>query len=641
KYQVEDISGYLEEHGLIINHEYNQNFGPILPVPNRTFIENAAELEAELQERHASLLAGTPAGLAEFEEWLSERQALPRSLPYQYEIALENNASVGLEPAPLKHADRIHLEIKRENGKSLNWSEFGLELEFGEEKRLVRWGEKLDAAGVKVIPQKGFGLHNKWHSLSIPVSKLSISPDAALTAVTFKIFTPKKGTNSVLIRKVNMDTQRYLTPLGQLTSSHQALLDQLLDAEADEAAATELRNIYYTDYAASPDMVALRTHHEILDDHLNGARQVPATVSGPLREVRVLNRGSWKDETGEIVQPATPHFLPGFEAEVAEEGEEQPQLTRLDLANWIVSKENPLTSRAFVNRVWAKFFGTALSNAPEDLGLQGEYPVYPELLDWLASEFMDSDWDVKHIVKTVVMSDAYRQSSVVTPALMELDPYNRLLARQTPRRLPAELIRDNALAASGLLVTRIGGPSVKPYQPDGHYQHLNFPRRTYDEDMNENQYRRGVYMHWQRTFLHPMLVAFDAPGRDECSVSRTQSNTPLQALNLLNDPTFVEAAKAMASRVLQSEEIAAEDAPRIRHAIKLALARKASDAEVEQLQAFLERERARFVADPAAADQLLYTGMYQSGFTLDNNELAAWTSLCRAIFNLHETITRY
>ena len=156
------------------------------------------------------------------------------------------------------------------------------------------------------------------------------------------------------------------------------------------------------------------------------------------------------------------------------------------------------------------FFGTPLSSAPEDLGLQGEYPVYPELLDLLAYEFMESGWDTKHLVKMILMSEAYRQSSRSTPELDELDPYNRLLARQSPRRLRAENIRDNMLATSGLLVPRIGGASAKPYQPAGYYQHLNFPRRTYQADVGENQYRRGVYTHWQRTFLHPMLTAFDA-----------------------------------------------------------------------------------------------------------------------------------
>ncbi|MBX2823742.1 MAG: PSD1 and planctomycete cytochrome C domain-containing protein [Gammaproteobacteria bacterium] len=640
RYQVGDVEAYLKEIGFDFDPEKEMYFGPALTVPNRTFMQDTEELDAELERRKERLIAGTPGSHKEFEKWLVERKKLSGlALPANYEISFQPGENQ-LQPAQsLKNVHRFHFDLKLDKKGVSTKTQVGLLLNFGTEKRLVRWGYKLETNEIQTIQKKEFWIKDKWKPLYFDIKELGIAPDAVLDSITFLNAEDGNAGKKYAIRNARLDTNLYLTPLGQLAPAGRKLLDQYLNQPADEKALNDLRDHYMLSYASSQDLRSIKKHYQVLHEYLNGSRKAPATVSGPFREVRVLNRGSWKDETGEIVQPATPHFLPGA-ADVAE-GEEQQQLTRLDLANWIVSKENPLTARAFVNRVWAKFFGTALSNAPEDLGLQGEYPVYPELLDWLASEFMDSDWDVKHIVKAIVMSDAYRQSSVVSPELMELDPYNRLIARQTPRRLPAELIRDNALAASGLLVTRIGGASVKPYQPDGHYQHLNFPRRSYNEDMNENQYRRGVYMHWQRTFLHPMLVAFDAPGRDECSVSRTQSNTPLQALNLLNDPTFIEAAKAMASRVLQSEEIAQEDAPRIRHAIKLALAREANDEEIKQLQTFLNRERARFQAEPAAADQLLHTGMYQSGFTLDNTELAAWTSLCRAIFNLHETITRY
>ena len=202
----------------------------------------------------------------------------------------------------------------------------------------------------------------------------------------------------------------------------------------------------------------------------------------------------------------------------------------------------------FVNRLWKQCFGTGLSGVVDDLGTQGEYPSHPELLDWLAVDFMDSGWNVKALVREIVTSATYRQSSRYRPDLAESDPNNRLLARQAPRRLEAEFVRDNALSAAGLIDLEVGGPSVYPYQPDGYYAALQFPDREYVAETDEREYRRGVYIHWQRTFLHPMLANFDAPSREECTASRIVSSTPQQALTLLNDPTFVEAARASPGR---------------------------------------------------------------------------------------------
>ena len=248
-----------------------------------------------------------------------------------------------------------------------------------------------------------------------------------------------------------------------------------------------------------------------LDDRLNRKKALEAkmrrtliSVSVDPRETRVLHRGEWMDTTGETVQPGTPAFLPPPESDAA-------RLTRLDLARWFVSRDNPQTARAFVNRLWKLFHGNGISKILDDLGSQGEWPTHPDLLDWLAVEFMDHDWDIKRMVKLIVMSATYRQTSVTPLGLRERDPDNRLYARQSRWRLEAEFIRDNALAVSGLLVDRIGGLSARPYQPAGYYKHLNFPRRQYTSDKNENQYRRGVYTHWQRTFLHPGMLAFDAP----------------------------------------------------------------------------------------------------------------------------------
>ena len=349
------------------------------------------------------------------------------------------------------------------------------------------------------------------------------------------------------------------------------------------------------------------------------------------RTIRVLHRGDWMDESGEIVEPAVPGCLPPLEI-----GERRA--TRLDLAEWLTSAENPLVARVFVNRLWALLFGVGLANSLEDFGAQGEWPEHPELLDWLAVEFRESGWDVKHVVRLIVLSRAYRQSSAASPALLARDPENRLFARQTAFRLPAEIIRDNALAVSGLLVDRLGGDAARPYQPAGYYQFLNFPKREYQADAGANQYRRGVYVHWQRQFLHPMLKAFDAPSREECTARRPQSNTPLAALASLNDPSAIEAARVFAARMIS--ESSGDEGERIRWAWRTALSREPSAAEIETLLKLYRYQHARYAADRNAAGKLLAVGLAPLPPEFDAAELAAWTAVARAILNLHETITR-
>ncbi len=350
------------------------------------------------------------------------------------------------------------------------------------------------------------------------------------------------------------------------------------------------------------------------------------------RVVRVLARGNWMDDTGEIVEPGVPHFI----APTPPAGR---RLTRLDLANWLVSRDNPLTARVFVNRLWDLYFGRGLSKVLDDLGSQGETPADQDLLDWLAVDFMDSGWDVKHTIRTIMLSKAYRRSSEPSAELLDKDPYNRLYGRQAMLRLDAEFVRDNALAVSGLLNRKIGGPSVYPYQPEGYYKELNFPKRVYKPDLNENQFRRGVYTHWQRTYLHPSLMAFDAPSREECTADRAVSNTPLQSLALLNDPTYVEAARAFGARILEAD--AAGDTARLDFAFQQAFSRNPVASERELLLGFLGRQRKGFEADPASAAKLLSVGIWEAPAKLDVVELAAWTSVARALFNKHEFITRY
>jgi hypothetical protein len=253
-------------------------------------------------------------------------------------------------------------------------------------------------------------------------------------------------------------------------------------------------------------------------------------------------------------------------------------------------------------------------------------------------EFRESGWNVKHMVELIVTSRTYRQSSQAKPTVEERDPLNRWLARQSRFRLDAELIRDNALAISGLLVRQIGGPSAKPYQPAGYYVALNFPKREYVPDIDENLWRRGVYTHWQRTFLLPSFVAFDAPSRDECTANRSPSNTPLQALVLLNDPSYVEAARVLAERMMR--EGGRSSRAKIAWAFGRAVARPPDRREARMLQTLFEKQRARYQHDEAAARELISTGALVVAKDLPAAELAAWTAVSRAILNLHETITR-
>jgi len=363
------------------------------------------------------------------------------------------------------------------------------------------------------------------------------------------------------------------------------------------------------------------------------AMQVVTRALADPQTTRVFPRGNWQDETGEVVLPGVPGFLP------QPPDPEGRRLNRLDLANWIMSAENPLTARVFANRAWKLFFGTGLAAVMEDVGAQGEWPSHPELLDWLAADFRDNGWDVKRLVKLMVMSAAYRQDSRLRPELRESDPGNRSLASQSPRRLEAEFVRDNALAIAGLLDPEVGGPGSFPYQPPGYYANIQFPDRDYVASRDDRQYRRGLYSHWQRTFLHPMLANFDAPSREECIAGRTSANTPQQALTLLNDPTFVEAARVLAGSTLSVP--ASTDEERVDRLFRRALARPAKEKEARSLLAFLASRRAEARARPEDARKLIHVGLAPTPAGVDPVELAAWAEVCRVVLNLHETITRY
>jgi hypothetical protein len=307
----------------------------------------------------------------------------------------------------------------------------------------------------------------------------------------------------------------------------------------------------------------------------------------------------------------------------------------------MVAPENPLVARVAVNRLWELVFGAGLVRTTEDFGLQGEWPSHPELLDWLAVELRESGWDLQHLLRLMVTSEAYRQSSRARPELAERDPDNRLLAYLPRARLPAEAIRDQALYVAGLLVEELGGPSVKPYQPEGLWREVAMPQsntRLFERGAGDELWRRSLYTYWKRACPPPSLMAFDAPTREFCTIQRASTNTPLQALVLWNDEQFVEAARVLATRTLREEH--ADDAARLA-ALFVRCATRLPDADEHRLLAgALEEFRARYHDSPDEAAGLLEVGESPVPEDLDPAELAAWTMLCNALLNLDAVITR-
>ena len=388
-----------------------------------------------------------------------------------------------------------------------------------------------------------------------------------------------------------------------------------------------------------------KPEHRALKDELAALNKQIAALEGEIpttlvmeemkdpRPTHILLRGAY-DKPGEKVTAATPAVLPPLAKGLPE--------NRLGFAKWLVDAQNPLTARVTVNRFWQQIFGNGLVKTSEDFGAQGAPPSHPELLDWLALEFIRSGWDVKGLLKLLVTSAAYRQSAILSAESLRLDPENRLLSRGPRHRLMAELIRDQALAAGGLLVTKIGGPSVKPYHPPGLYEQVvaqrDNPKATYTQGAGEALHRRSLYTYWKRSVPHPSMLLFDAPFRETCTLRRSRSNTPLQALNLLNDPTYVEAARWLAQRMLTEGGQTAES--RLTHGFRLLLSRRPDPGELATLTAALGRHRQSFQADPDAARQLLGVGEARSPNAAEPVELAAFSMVASTLLNLDETITK-
>lgn len=388
----------------------------------------------------------------------------------------------------------------------------------------------------------------------------------------------------------------------------------------------------------APELAGLRYQINNLRErfkHLTEQHEVMVmnTAKKP-RVTHILRRGQY-DQHGDVVTPGVPATLPQPHGGVSQD--------RLGLAQWLVQPDHPLTSRVAVNRIWQMIFGRGIVATSADFGSQGARPTHPELLDWLAKEFIDSGWNVKHMLKMLVMSATYQQDSITSPEKNELDPNNQLLSRGPRFRLAAEFIRDSVLQVSGTLVPRIGGPSVRPYQPPNlwrevsHFGSTPATAQIFVQDHGERLYRRSMYTYWKRTVPPPALVSFDAPNRETSTVQRARTNTPLQALAMLNDPQLVEASRNFAERIMLSNS---ETNARIRFAFAQALARPPSEAELDILRRTLTRELARFRNNPQAAAEYLQYGEAERHAELPIEQHAAWTTVATMIFNLSEMITK-
>lgn len=379
------------------------------------------------------------------------------------------------------------------------------------------------------------------------------------------------------------------------------------------------------------EMTALKERRAAIEKSIPDT-MIMAEAEKP-RETFLLVRGAY-DQPGEKVTPTTPAFLPPMPKDAP--------ANRLGLAQWLTSREHPLTARVTINRTWKQLFGVGLVKTVEDFGAQGEWPSNPDLLDWLAVEFIESGWDMNHMIRLMVTSEAYMRESKADATMIARDPENRLLARGPRFRLDAEVIRDVALSAGGLLVEKIGGPSVRPYQPEGLWEEVayggDFTAQRFVQDKGEALYRRSMYTFWKRQSPPPVMLAFDAPNREVCVVSRSRTNTPLQALALLNGVQFVEAARALATRIIREGGPEASD--RVTRGFELATGRRPNEREAQILMDLVKTQTEAYRSRPEDAKKLIGVGDSKADALIDPAELAAWTMLSSVILNLDETISK-
>jgi mono/diheme cytochrome c family protein len=464
------------------------------------------------------------------------------------------------------------------------------------------------------------------HAASFEVEGNPFEESGALMIFTL---VQKYGTNHMLGHfRISATTQSL--PVRELPERIKEILAVKPEERSDEqraALADHFRDL-------APSLAKVNQRLKKLRKDLDDIKPVALPVMRELaadkrRETHILNKGNFLDP-GEKVEPGVPAAFHPFPSGAPAD--------RLGLAQWLVSRDNPLTARVAVNRLWAQLFGIGIVETEEDFGTQGSLPSHRELLDWLAVEFMDDGWDMKAILKTMVMSAAYQQSSRVTPVLLERDPRNRLLARGPRRRLDAETVRDEALALSGMLSRKLGGPSVYPWQPDGLWQAAFNDQRNWQTSQGEDRYRRGLYVFWRRSVPYPSMATFDAPSRETCTVRRIHTNTPLQAFVTLNDPVYVEASQALGRRLMKEGGQSVAD--RVRFGLRLCLARPPSAVQVNTLVDLYEKELAHYRGQEAEAKKLATEPLGPLPENMGVAEAAAWTSVANVLLNLDGVLTK-
>jgi mono/diheme cytochrome c family protein len=527
----------------------------------------------------------------------------------------------------------------------------------------IKWSAKADFEDGKnnLLVQDLHGIHGAYYlyrKLTVPASRtldLSLRADDAfklwvndklvaerpeekqgdgLLRVTVDL---KKGENKFLLKVVTVQGAAYFTfnkAMGDtdvVPADIAAVLATTTKLSGPQA--TKVRDFYRREHSPEFKELFAKTDKWKEEDAAID-KAIPVTMVAKemekQRETFMLIRGEY-DKKGDKVQPGVPAILPPLPAGAP--------TNRLGLAKWLTDPSHPLTARVTVNRFWQQYFGVGFVKTTEDFGVQGENPSHPELLDWLSTEFIRTGWDVKQLQRLIVTSATYRQTSKASPELRARDPENRLMARGPRFRIDGEVVRDSALAISGLLVDKQGGRSVKPYEPAGLWEAVSFNNsQKYVPDKGDALHRRSLYTHWKRQSPPPNMLLFDAPTREYCVVKRPRTNTPLQALALMNDLQFVEASRAFAQRVLTEGGKSVND--RLAYAFRLATSRKPGADEIKVLRETLEQQLADYRKDRGAAEKLLSTGGFKANDPLDEGELAAWTTIASMILNLDETVTK-
>ena len=522
--------------------------------------------------------------------------------------------------------------------------------------RRANWGDsEAIPYGPKDTPEKlllgALPKAGEWVRLEVPADKLGLKPGMKITGIAFTQFDGTVWWDKVGLVTVNDPTQDTTRSLAAWEKAEKTLADKsslpgelkaVLKKEPAKRTAAEqaqLRDYFLAQVFAGvgEPLVGLRAEfRKVREQRTALEKAIPGTmISKELEKPRpawVLTRGQY-DQHGEPVGPGVPAVLPPLPA--------SDTTNRLTFAKWLVDPQHPLTARVTVNRLWQQFFGTGLVKTSEDFGNKGEWPSHPELLDWLATEFVRTGWDVKGFVRMIVTSSAYRQDSRVTPELFGKDPENRLLARGPRLRLDAEVLRDNALFTSGLLVERAGGRGVRPYQPPGIWEAVGYTisdTAKYAQDKGDALWRRSLYTFWKRTAPPPSFTTFDAPSREQCRVRRERTNTPLQALVTMNDPQYFEAARHLGWRMLR--EGGATDADRLRYGFRLVTARAPRAAEQTILTDNLMAHRARYTADVESAKKAIAVGESPVPADAAPAELAAYTMVASLLLNLDEVVTK-